>query len=311
LFEVADHIRSVGLGLSILTNGMFISDVIAKRLKRLKVYDLRVSLDGVTPKTHDDWRGVTGSFNKVMKGIKSLLEANISPRICTTIGKNNFGELEKFPDFLVNLGIKKWNVSTILPLGRSEKKFSKLQLSNNSLELFAKKILNLSHKYKSELEIDFGLNYDKLKYVTEACEKSDFLRPPCFHRAPSIFIDSGGQIHPCVWLTDVNIGNIKEDNVEQVVRNSAMFNKLKLEFNNLPYCNNCKFFRLCGGGCRKVAQIMTGDVKGKDKVACGYFKVVFPIFFEGMNDNQKQFLSSYVRSLLSRYKLNNNNWLRN
>lgn len=294
LFEIIDHIRSTGLGLRILTNGTLISPTIAKKLKKLNIYDLRVSLDGMIPETHDRWRRVNGSFNKAVKGIKNLLEANVNLRICTTISKNNVDELGRFPDFLIKLGIKKWNVSTILPLGRSANKFDKLSLDNNFLELFAKRVLDLSERYKSELEVDFGINYAKLNYLTRACDKPDFLRAHCFYCPPSIFIDSKGEIHPCIWLADMNIGNIKETNVGEIVRNAEIFRKLKLEFGNLPYCEHCIFFKLCGGGCRKIAQVLTGDKKGKDEVACGYFRVVFPIFFDRMNENQKKFVSSYI-----------------
>ena len=70
-YELAAYARSLGIYVALATNGTLITKEVAKRLKKLDIY-VEISLDGASAKTHDEFRGVPGMFDKTINGIKKL-----------------------------------------------------------------------------------------------------------------------------------------------------------------------------------------------------------------------------------------------
>jgi MoaA/NifB/PqqE/SkfB family radical SAM enzyme len=54
------------------TNGSRLNDRTAARIASMRPVSVDVSIDGVTPATHDVGRGVAGSLDKVVRGMRAL-----------------------------------------------------------------------------------------------------------------------------------------------------------------------------------------------------------------------------------------------
>jgi sulfatase maturation enzyme AslB (radical SAM superfamily) len=72
-FEVAKHASDRGLYVSLASNGTLLTKENVQKIKQAKVNYIDVSIDGASAKTHDDFRGVPGTFDKALAGAPSML----------------------------------------------------------------------------------------------------------------------------------------------------------------------------------------------------------------------------------------------
>jgi molybdenum cofactor biosynthesis enzyme MoaA len=107
---------------SVLTNGLLLDPARCSRLKRLEQgsdysLDLRVSLDGYDAATNDPIRG-EGTFERILAGVRNLVEAGLNPVITVTEVCREAGTdagKERFFELLRSLGIDRPRLK-ILPV---------------------------------------------------------------------------------------------------------------------------------------------------------------------------------------------------
>ena len=69
LFDVMKLAKELGYRWGMTTNGMLITDDIIKKMKETEMDSISVSLDGLE-NSHDEFRGVKGSYSKIISNIK-------------------------------------------------------------------------------------------------------------------------------------------------------------------------------------------------------------------------------------------------
>jgi radical SAM protein with 4Fe4S-binding SPASM domain len=78
-----------------------------------------------------------------------------------------------------------------------------------------------------------------------------------------IYIKANGDVWPCPFV-EVNAGNIREQSLEYIYKNSTVLNNLRNRENTLKgKCKTCKYRKMCGG-CRGRAWAYTGDYLAED-----------------------------------------------
>ncbi len=122
-FEVARHAADRGLYVSVASNGTLLTKENVQKLKQAKVNYLDVSIDGATAKTHDDFRGVPGTFDKAVAGLKNCVEADLCVCIATTVGKNNMAELPAIIDLAEEIHAERFTYFNFIPTGRGKAHF--------------------------------------------------------------------------------------------------------------------------------------------------------------------------------------------
>jgi len=90
----------------IFTNGQFITDEKAKRLRRLGNVTPLISVEG-SEIVSDVRRGRNAVLSKTMTGIKNCLNNKVFTGVCTSVCKSNFDDLlnEKWIDRLIDMGV--------------------------------------------------------------------------------------------------------------------------------------------------------------------------------------------------------------
>ncbi|MBI3099117.1 MAG: radical SAM protein [Planctomycetes bacterium] len=76
LLELAALARSLGLRITLSTNGTLITPAVAEQLKTIGVGYVGISLDGLEP-THDRFRGQEGAFQAALQGIRNCRAAGL------------------------------------------------------------------------------------------------------------------------------------------------------------------------------------------------------------------------------------------
>jgi SynChlorMet cassette radical SAM/SPASM protein ScmF len=119
--RIVDLIRENKLGLTIETNGTLVTESIAHYLKEKSTLGhISVSLDGATADTHDPFRGVKGSFDKAVQGIRYLVEAGFYPQMIMSLHAGNVDEIEALVLLAESIGAGSIKFNLIQPSGRGE-----------------------------------------------------------------------------------------------------------------------------------------------------------------------------------------------
>jgi MoaA/NifB/PqqE/SkfB family radical SAM enzyme len=90
----------------IFTNGQFITDERAKRMRRLGNVTPLISVEG-NEIVSDQRRGRTGVYNKTMAGVHNCLKHKVITGVCTSLCQTNIDDLltEKWVDRLIEMGV--------------------------------------------------------------------------------------------------------------------------------------------------------------------------------------------------------------
>ncbi|MEX0977858.1 MAG: radical SAM protein, partial [Pirellulales bacterium] len=106
----------------VFTNGHFITDDVARRLRELGNVTPLVSVEG-TQIVSDERRGRAGVLDKTMQGIENCLKHKLLTGVCTSLCRTNIDDLltEKWVDRLIEMGVMYMWYHTYRPVGPDAK----------------------------------------------------------------------------------------------------------------------------------------------------------------------------------------------
>ncbi len=255
IFEIIEHITSLGLKAGIGSNGSTITADKVKRLKDLKISRLQISIDG-TEAIHDFARRWIGLFEKAKNAIRLGIEGGLPVHVCMTLHKLNYRVMEEVIELCAAWGVTRFNLSRFIPTGRGD---GSLDLPK---EVWKEMIYLLEEKrkeYKNRMEITTHLSQSALVNSELECYDG-FIG--CQAGIGQGCIGPTGNLSPCVMLP-VMIGNIREESFANIWKNSAVINSFKSRNELKGPCNSCMHKSKCGG-CRAVAYSYTGDFMETD-----------------------------------------------
>lgn len=245
LFEVMAHATSLGFRWGMTSNGMLISDAVIVRLKETGMETISISIDGVG-ETHDIFRGVAGSYKRILDNIERLKCASFIKhlQVTTIFHKSNIAELESMYNVMSGLGIDSWRVGIMDPIGRG-KENGDLLLNGKEIKLLLDFIKN--NNRKGRLMITYacpgflGLDYEKT------------VRGYYFNCRTGINIASilyNGDLFVCPNVSrraELIQGNIRTDNFYDVFNNKYRQFRT-LDRTKCDHCSECEHWKFCLGG---------------------------------------------------------------
>ena len=217
------------------------------KLKEAGVNYVDISIDGATAKTHDDFRGVPGAYDKAVAGLKNCVEADICACIATTVGKNNMAELPAIIDLAEQLHVERFTYFNFIPAGRG-KDHADQDLSPQEREEVMRYLLNrMSAGCKTTIlatapqlarvaaqcqgdngtgEVTMALAHmQTVKVTKKAVPLGEFIGG-CGAGRLYCAISPQGDVRPCVFLP-VNVGNLKERTFRDIWLNAPLFNAFR------------------------------------------------------------------------------------
>lgn len=229
------------------TNGILLDDENVEKLKKANMETISISIDGLE-KTHDEFRGVEGSYRKIINNIKKLKEENFVKHIqvTTVFHKNNVGQLEELYQVMSDLELDSWRLMSMDPIGRA-KENDNLLLDGKDIKRLLDFIKEKNKYHKRQLKLIYGCpGFLGLEYEKEVREGYFFCRTGI--NIASILYNGDLFVCPNVpRIKSLIQGNIKIDNFKEVWDNKykefRTKNRTKCE-----ECENCEFWKYCLGG---------------------------------------------------------------
>lgn len=245
------------------TNATLLTKDDVKKIKKY-VEIVQISLDGISPKTHDKIRRVKGAFDKAMKGLDLLLDEGIRVYLRMTISNINYSEAFE----LIDLGIKK-NVEAVsfyrvLPVGNARK--YNVYVDKKVYHTVLKELMRRKYELKDKIKI---VSSDPIKVSMDPKMKKEILQKynikksmgGCLPGITEIFINNVGNVYPCT-MQPVLLGNIRSANIQRVWNHKHLL-KLRDRNNLKGSCRTCSIKNVCGG-CRAAAFGEYGDYFEED-----------------------------------------------
>ncbi len=247
--EIVDHIDNEGIGIIIETNGTLIDDELAKYLKnKPHASFISVSIDGATAASHEGLRGVPGSFDKAIQGIKKLVDAGYRPQMICTLHKGNVHEIDKIIDMAKNLGCGSVKFNLLQQIGRGDEFYSKDGLT-------VKDILQIYNDFvtKSSAHNNFLIHFDIPVAFVPIKEILHRVNSRCaIHNVLGIL--ANGDYALCgIGTTEKKyvFGTAFEHSIDTIWKNNQILkeirSKIPLELEGI--CGDCIFHETCLGHC--------------------------------------------------------------
>ena len=282
-FEIANHAVKRGLYVSVATNGTLVTKENVQRLKQTGIHYVEISIDGATAKTHDEFRGVPGAFDKAVTGLKNCVEADLCACIATTATKNNLEEMPAIIDLAEEIGAERFTYFNFIPTGRGKEHFDKDLTAEEREKLMRYLIARMSKGCKTTIlttapqlarvalqcqgpagtgEVTMSMAHMQTARVSKkAVPLADFIGG-CGAGRLYCSLSPQGDVHPCVFFP-VNVGNLKTEKFSDIWLNSPIFNVLRDRSKLKGACSKCNYKFICGG-CRARASAYYDDYLATD-----------------------------------------------
>ncbi len=249
------------LSLTIETNGLLCSPVIAREIARAPRRFVSVSLDGADAATHDWIRGLDGSFAAACKAIKNLVSNGIRPQVIFSVMRKNADQAEAVINLAEEMGAASVKFNLVQPMARGEK-LHQTQETLNIAEL-----IELGYIVENQWALKTKL---KLYYTY----------PPAFRALSKIAASDGctvcgifgilgvmaeGYYSLCgvgELIPDLVFGRIGEDTLEKVWKENKVLKTLrqKLPDEMEGVCSRCLLKGRCLGSCLAQNYYISGNL---------------------------------------------------
>lgn len=243
LFEIMTEASDMGFDWGMVSNGTLITDQVIEKMKSSRLKTITISLDGLAS-THEQLRHLpSGSFDKIVDGLKKLKNANFLDHIQVTFTVNtkNIKEGADLYNYLEQLHIlDSFRTSFIDPIGRAEDHMD-LMLSSSEMEYWINFANNQNARVKSgdsTLPIIWGCCH----YLGNKLNNRDFT---CMAGITAASILYNGDIFVCPNVPrekQLIQGNIKTDKFSSIWKNKFRTFREPKEH---KFCKNCIYKDKC------------------------------------------------------------------
>ncbi len=247
---------------AIQTNGTLINDKWAKFLKKHN-FKVGLSLDG-DKKAHNRFRkrrNGNGTFERVIKGLKTLRNHGIEPGVIQTLTHTISKRASEYFDYFVNiLKLKGWAVNWYFDWNNSNREMKGESITNKDMIRVMKDYIDLWLKEDNPdlriREID-KLLYALKGYTPSICNFSGSCpKYISFEYNGDIYLTCGRPSSPD-WAF---LGNIGKNSLDTILKNDKRKKYAKEIVPKDPECLNCKWYDVCHAGCPFMRN---GGVDGK------------------------------------------------
>ena len=237
---IIEYSHEKGLVTCVSTNGMLIDDDLARRLAKLKMLYLQVSLDGATADVNDRIRG-QGTYQRIIEAVACLARHQVSFSINTVLTQLNYPQLDDLRKLAGDYGAD-LRVSRFRPSGRGKTSRSYLGPNKDQLEDFA--VWLEGH--------DLVRTGDSFFCLTSENRRRKGL-DMCGAAKMTCCIAPNGNVYPCAFMQEPTFlaGNVRTSGFKDIWDRAPVF--FQLRNLNVESCQTCCRFEVCRGGCPAVA----------------------------------------------------------
>ena len=290
ILEIVRRAAERELWVVVGTNGVSITENVARRLAEAGARGLSLSLDALDPDRHDRFRKVRGAWRNTVEGAEILNRIGLPFIVQTTAGSHNLAELDAIADFAYErLAAKVWNLYFLVPTGRGQ---FVSDITPTQYDEVLASLYRIQRKYDRRMLVNAKCAPHYIKTVLEHAAQTDptptagsTTTSASAHSAPAgpstspirtysggaggcpagthyMGIRPNGDVTPCPYLP-VFAGTLRNSSLADLWTSSELFTGIRRRTSLGGRCGACEMNGHCGG-CRARAYGMTGDLMAED-----------------------------------------------
>ena len=247
--EIVEWLNGEGMPIIMETNGTLVDEEMARFLKsRPAVNFISVSLDGARAETHEELRGVRGSYERAVAGIKALAAVGFRPQMICTLHAKNVAEIDDILELGKSLGCGSVKFNHIQKIGRGEHLAEEWGLTIETIiELYKSLVADRKNGSAPTVFFDIPMAFRPIRALLRGvqgyCNVFNILG-----------VLSGGEMSLCgvgVTVPELIYGNLGKDGLGDIWRRASGLRELR---SLIPgglegICGNCLHKDLCLGDC--------------------------------------------------------------
>ena len=280
-FELAEYASKQNIRSTISTNGTLIDREMARDFKKIGIGYVGISLDGIG-ENNDRFRGVKGTFDRALEGIRYCLEEGQKVGLRFTINKNNYMEIPEIFKL-----IEEENIPRLC--------FYHLVYSGRGSEIIEEDISATQTRDIMDTIMDWTLYFDKKNnqkevlmvdnhadgiYIYNRIKEKDPGKANKIYELLSMNggnrtgiaignVDSVGDVHPDQFTPNHTFGNVKEKPFGEIWTDTSNeilkgLKDRKPLLKGRCSMDSCKWLDICNGNFRARAEAYYGDFWAED-----------------------------------------------
>lgn len=265
IFEVASYATGKGLAVALATNGTLVTETVTERIRDTGIRRVSISLDGPNAEIHDVFRGLPGSFDAAIAGLKRIQAVGVSTQINTTVTRHNVDFLPETLQLALDLGVDAFHIFCLVPVGCGMEIADDQQIPPEQYEGVLRWLFEKSLEINIHLKATCAPHYYRIMRQLAPSEKPvrhekggmSAVTKGCLAGQNVCFISHTGEVFPCGYLP-LSSGNIREKSLAEIWDTSPIFEALRDVSLLKGKCGVCAYRVVCQG-CRARAYGCTGD----------------------------------------------------
>ncbi len=237
--------------------------------KAAGVSRMAISVDGHDAASHDDFRGIPGTFDRAILALRHARDIGLDTQFQTTVTRRNMAHLPEIADIVKDVRSKMWSLFFLIVTGRALEGDDLLAPEYEQVFEF---MYELSKTAPFGIKTTEAMHYrryiaQRMKEehgapVNESAKGVAFRTAGVSDGKGFVFVSHTGEIFPSGFLP-VSGGNVLTNPLTDVYRNSDLFKQLRDTTLREGKCGICEYQKVCGGS-RSRAYAFTGDYLAED-----------------------------------------------
>ena len=278
LVDLVRHGSSIGLRVALTPSATpLVTPALVQRLAEAGLARLAVSFDGADAATHDDFRGVAGSFVRTREILWAARTFGLTTQVNTTVTEANVGQLERIADLFEALGIALWGVFFVVPTGRGG---TLRMLDPDAVERVLERLATIARTAPFDVKTTAAPHFRRVLLQHQVKRREIVGIDDGIGRAPRgvndgqgiVFVSHRGEVFPSGFLP-LSCGSVRDEGLAAIYRHHPTFRALRDPERLGGKCGVCEFRYVCGGS-RARAYAVTGDLFAEEP-ACAYVPLAF------------------------------------
>jgi len=268
IFDLIRHSVAVGLRTNITPSPTpLLTAEAIDQFRSCGISRMAIGLDGPDAPTHDTVRQAEGSFERAISALRHARNIGLDTQVLTVLTPRNLAALGQIAEQVADVRAKLW--SLFFPISAPQ------DLTTEQYEKVFEFLYEISKVAPFEVKTTEALHYRR--YIAQRLKAEHGGRGGANARLlwrttavgegrGFLFVSHTGEIYPSGYLR-ISAGNVRNDSLVDVYRNSGLFRSLRDPAAREGKCGYCEYGRICGGS-RARAYAMTGDYLAPDPKCC-------------------------------------------
>ena len=215
---------------------------------------MAISVDGHDAASHDDFRGIPGTFDRAMHALAHARDIGLDTQFQTTVTRRNMGHLPEIAEIVKRNALQ--DVEPVLPDRDRPRAGQRRPGAPSEYEEVFEYMYNLSKTAPFGIKTTEAMHYRR--YIAQRIRaehgvtENEAAKGVAFRTAGVsdgkgfVFVSHEGEIFPSGFLP-VSGGNVLRETLPDVYRNSELFKTLRDTTQREGKCGICEYQKICGG----------------------------------------------------------------